>query len=394
MKEKGNFQITRMNLIIIIAAIVAIALVIILVVALGGNNKKQPANEQQNVIVNEANVNNVKNEVVELEKPTTKVLNKIEMGKYAGENSTIDGKVPCYYNPVIPYGFRAICSDQDSTIDVKAKWGEQNAYLFGLVIEDQQGNQFVWIPVENMDFLKATDWQKNAPKETIDPTYVEPFSGEEADYNKMRSKVQKYGGFYVGRFETGDLTSTEERTAMRNSDSIAIKKYLNTYNYVPYKITTTTDKREIIGACELSEKFASMYEYKNVTTTLMYGAQWDSVLRFIVSDQYNVNDSLKWGNYSTAKLDFGYSDGSKKTKNSGDVRLLMTGASEQTKAKNIYDIAGNLYEWTKETAGKEVRIVRGGSYVVAIGQLAASRYAYNFNTANNAIGFRVCMYLD
>ena len=394
MKEKGNFQITRMNLIIIIAAIVVIALIIVLAVILGGNNKKQPANEQQNIIANESVENNVKNETVELEQPTTKTLSKIEIGKYAGENSTIDGKVPCYYNPVIPYGFKAICSEQDSTIDVRAKWGEQNAYLFGLVIEDQKGNQFVWIPVENMNLLKATDWQKNAPKETIDPTYVEPISGEQDDYNKMLSKVQKYGGFYIGRYETGDLTAENERTAMRNSDSIAIRKYLNSYNYIPYKITTTTDKREIIGAYELSEKFASMYGYKDLTTTLMYGAQWDSVLRFIVSDEYNVNDSLKWGNYSTTKLEYGYSDGSKNTKASGETRLLMTGASEQTKAKNIYDIAGNLYEWTKETAGKDVRIVRGGSYVVAIGQLAASRYAYNYNTANNAIGFRVCMYLD
>ncbi len=318
---------------------------------------------------------------------------KVEENVFAQVNSTIDGRTPCFYNPVIPQGFKAIGNGEDKTIDVNAKWGEQNAYLYGLVIEDKSGNQFVWIPVENMNIFKTTDWQKNEPKETIDSTYKEPNKEDEEEYYKMYYKVKKYGGFYVGRYETGDLTAEEQRDTTRNSDSIGIKKYLNVYNYVPFKLSTI-NKREVIGAKELAIKFKEQNEYKTVQTSVMYGVQWDAMLRFIVSEQNNVNDSVKWGNYTTSELNYTDLAGNTFSKKNGDVYLIKTGSSEQTKAKNIYDIAGNVYEWTMEGAGNGVKVVRGGSYMVTIGQLAAARYAYNENTANSGIGFRISFYID
>ena len=150
----------------------------------------------------------------------------------------------------------------------------------------------------------------------------------------------------------------------------------------------------ITGAEELAINFGKQNDYKTVTTSVVYGVQWDSMLRFVVSDVNNVNNSLRWGNYSTSELNYTDVNGNSYVKKSGEVRLLKTGASEDTKAKNIYDIAGNAYEWTKEISGNGVRIVRGGSYVVNIGQLAAARYAYNESTANNAIGFRISFYIN
>ena len=109
-------------------------------------------------------------------------LPKVARNVIATTNSTIDGRIPCFYNPVIPEGFKAIGIEEDKTIDINAKWGEQNAYLYGLVIEDKKGNQFVWVPVENMNIFKTTDWQKNAPKESIDSTYTEPTKEDEEEY--------------------------------------------------------------------------------------------------------------------------------------------------------------------------------------------------------------------
>lgn len=393
MNEKGNFYIPRIWLIIGIIILIAIV-VIILSIGISKFSAKQK-NEVENV--GEMIDNVLKDEKVDytkLDEGITKVeLPKVEKNIIAEQNSTIDGRIPCFYNPVIPQGFKAIGNEEDKTIDEKAKWGEQNAYLYGLVIEDKNGNQFVWVPVENMEIFKRTDWQKNAPKEAIDATYVEPIEDEEEEYYKMYYKVKKYGGFYIGRYETGDLTATSERTAVKNSDSIGIKKYLNAYNYLPFKMSTI-NKREITGAEELAINFGKQNEYKTVTTSVVYGVQWDSMLRFVVSDVNNVNNSLRWGNYSTSELNYTDANGNSYVKKNGEVRLLKTGASEDTKAKNIYDIAGNVYEWTKETSGNNVRIVRGGSYVVNIGQLAAARYAYNCNTANNAIGFRISFYIN
>lgn len=393
MNEKGNFYIPRIWLLIGIIILIAIV-VIILSIGISKFSAKQK-NEVENV--GEMIDNVLKDEKVDytkLDEGITKVeLPKVERNIIAEKNSTIDGRIPCFYNPIIPQGFKAIGNEEDKTIDEKAKWGEQNAYLYGLVIEDKNGNQFVWVPVENMEIFKRTDWQKNAPKEAIDATYVEPIEDEEEEYYKMYYKVKKYGGFYIGRYETGDLTATSERTAVKNSDSIGIKKYLNAYNYLPFKMSTI-NKREITGAEELAINFGKQNEYKTVTTSVVYGVQWDSMLRFVVSDVNNVNNSLRWGNYSTSELNYTDANGNSYVKKNGEVRLLKTGASEDTKAKNIYDIAGNVYEWTKETSGNNVRIVRGGSYVVNIGQLAAARYAYNCNTANNAIGFRISFYIN
>lgn len=393
MNEKGNFYIPRIWLLVGIILAVAIA-VIIIAIGISKFSAKQK-NEVENV--GEMIDNVLKDEKVDytkLDEGITKVeLPKVEKNIIAEQNSTIDGRIPCFYNPVIPQGFKAIGNEEDKTIDEKAKWGEQNAYLYGLVIEDKNGNQFVWVPVENMEIFKRTDWQKNAPKEAIDATYVEPIEDEEEEYYKMYYKVKKYGGFYIGRYETGDLTATSERIAVKNSDSIGIKKYLNAYNYLPFKMSTI-NKREITGAEELAINFGKQNEYKTVTTSVVYGVQWDSMLRFVVSDVNNVNNSLRWGNYSTSELNYTDANGNLYVKKNGEVRLLKTGASEDTKAKNIYDIAGNVYEWTKETSGNNVRIVRGGSYVVNIGQLAAARYAYNCNTANNAIGFRISFYIN
>lgn len=394
MNEKGNFYIPRIWLLIGIIVIVVISVIIIAIgISNSSQKQKNEINEVGEFIENALEIN-TKVDYTKLDEGIAKIeLPKVEKNIIAEQNSTIDGRIPCFYNPVIPQGFKAIGNEEDETIDKNAKWGEQNAYLYGLVIEDKSGNQFVWVPVENMEIFKRTDWQKNAPKETIDATYVEPTKNEEEDYYKMYYKVKKYGGFYIGRYETGDLTATSERTAVKNSDSIGIKKYLNAYNYVPFKISTI-NKREITGAEELAINFGKQNGYRTVTTSVVYGVQWDSMLRFVVSDVNNVNNSLRWGNYSTSELNYTDENGNSYIKKNGEVRLLKTGASEDTKAKNIYDIAGNAYEWTKESSGSDVRIVRGGSYVVNIGQLAAARYAYNDNTANNAIGFRISFYIN
>lgn len=394
MNERGNFYIPR---ILVLAGIIVFIIITVIIITLFlSNSSEKQKNEIENIgsiIENEVDSNTEKDYTKLDEGIIKEELPKIEKNVIAKENSTIDGRIPCFYNPVIPQGFKAIGTEEDSTIDEKAKWGEQNSYLYGLVIEDINKNQYVWIPVENMELFKTTDWQKNEPKETIDETYIEPLKEEENNYYRMYYKVKKYGGFYIGRYETGDLTSQRERTEVKNSDSIGIRKYLNIYNYVPFKISTI-NRREIIGAQELAINFAKQNNYKTVTTSVVYGVQWDAMLRFIVSDVNNVNNSISWGNYSTSKLNYTDEIGNNYTKQNGEVRLLKTGASEETKAKNIYDIAGNVYEWTVETAGNEAKVVRGGCYVVNIGQLAASRYSYNNNTANNAIGFRISFYID
>lgn len=391
MEDKKKIQIPRIALVIGIIVIVLLIVGIIIAIVVQTNQPKDPE-----IIANEENQNEIRENAIQntiIEEIADEPLPQVEINKIAEVNSTIDGNVPCYYNPVIPTGFKAIGKEQDNTIDENAKWGERNAYLNGLVIEDEKGNQFVWIPVENIQLFHTTDWQRNEATEQINTTYIEPIESEKQNYEKMKQKVQKYGGFYVGRFETGDADITEPRTTTRNSDNMVIQKYAQVYDYVPFT-STTIDRREVTGAQELAVKFGNQNQYQTVTTSVVYGVQWDSILRFLVNNENPVNDSTSWGNYPSATLTYTDRLGNTYQKAQGEARLLTTGCSEQTKAKNIYDIAGNVYEWTMESAGSNVKVVRGGAYLINIGQLAASRYAYAQNTANNAIGFRISFYIN
>lgn len=393
MKNEGNIKIP----LLVIIAIFIIILVIVSAIVLKVINNKQNKKE----ILNEEIIKNNEEQQIEIEDYSNydegvvnKELPKIEVGIIAQENSTIDGKIPSFYNPVIPEGFKAITAEQDNTIKEEANWVEQNSYLYGLVIQDNNQNQFVWVPVENIEIFKTTDWKQNIATNELNANYVEPQEINKDEYYKMYYKVKKYGGFYIGRYETGDVDSTSERLETKNSDNIGIRKNLIPYNYVPFELSTI-NKKEIIGAKELATKFAQINEYKTAKSTLTYGTQWDSILRFIASDENNVNDSTAWGNYPISTINYKDIYGNEYTKQSNeDVYLLRTGASEQTKVKNIYDIAGNLSEWTMESTKSNAKIVRGGSYVSTIGQLAATRYAYKSSEVNNNVGFRISLYVN
>ena len=46
-------------------------------------------------------------------------------------------------------------------------------------------------------------------------------------------------------------------------------------------------------------------------------------------------------------------------KEKGKSILLTTGATERNSSKNIYDVAGNVFEWTTESISSSFRVVRG-----------------------------------
>ena len=78
------------------------------------------------------------------------------------------------------------------------------------------------------------------------------------------------------------------------------------------------------------------------TSTLIYGTQWDATMTFLsdvtnlnVSNKPYIQDSTEMGNYSGT--------------------LKTTG---QYAVKNIYDLAGNVFEWTMERCISDYRVRR------------------------------------
>ena len=98
---------------------------------------------------------------------------------------------------------------------------------------------------------------------------------------------------------------------------------------------------------------------------MIWGCQWDVTMNWLISsgaktsDEVN-KDSSSWGNYegTSVKAD----DGTTVIKASETGAKLNTGKTTFTMANNIYDLAGNCYEWTQEADSTYRRDVRGGYY--------------------------------
>ena len=165
----------------------------------------------------------------------------------------------------------------------------------------------------------------------------------EKEFNKMIDSMQRYGGFYVGRYETGNLSSNIAIVVQGNTDI----NYSTWYN--SYKTCKT-----LTG------------ENKNVETGLIWGCQWDRTLMWLIDSGNKTKheiceDSTGWGNYKNAEFEYIDSNGELAYKKlNSSVIFIPTGNTEYTKANNIYDLAGNAWEWTAEANSSCYRRYRGG----------------------------------
>ena len=281
-----------------------------------------------------------------------------------GNEGTIDGGLVIYD---IPEGTTVDWTNPDSV---------KTAY-----------NQFVWIPVEvtssdtetNIAAFKRSEWTSNERTTGLESTYTEPYSNTTDDYDastgiktqieNLTKSIYKYGGFYIGRYEAGSKTP---RTSSSGVTEIGIKQDMYPYNNVKWgdsmsEIGTT-------GAVYLSNSLYNTNEY-GATSMLCTGACWDSMLDFIKNSDHSVTYSPTWGNYrnsETFEITRGayavYNNGvlgsfnnvgNKYSKTKDTEILLTTGATERNSSKNIYDVAGNCWEWTTESNSSSKRVYRG-----------------------------------
>ena len=74
--------------------------------------------------------------------------------------------------------------------------------------------------------------------------------------------------------------------------------------------------------------------------------------------------------------------------------IATTGSRDEYNVKNIYDLAGNVYEWTMEAFHTEYRVTRGGNWNVSATYAPASQRGNNNpDNSYDSIGFRVALYL-
>ena len=270
-------------------------------------------------------------------------------------------------------------------------------------------NQFVWVPVSDINEMYGTDstgkkwgktytfseegitalnWEENngimqLKNSTGDGSYREPdiltsfdtdaelskynigastqieFNNQlEDEFYSMLESVEKYGGFYIGRYETGNLNQ-KEAVVVKNNNDIAMQNWYTQYNLAK---TIAADT--------------------NVTTTMIWGSQWDATMRWM----YESGDLNK-------KI-YTYNSDGKGNYNSD--AIIPTGTIEEYSVNNIYDMAGNVVDWTIEANTDDYRINRGGN--INHGGMedpASERYIDDSPTTNNTVyGSRVSLYIS
>ena len=269
-----------------------------------------------------------------------------------------DGKV------WIPEGFR-ISKDSASTVQG------------GVVIEDKDLNQFVWVPVATLADYKRT-WYTGVS--TLSK-YSEALPEDE------KTSVERYKGFYIGRYEAGDKDSTEASTPdLRTWSSSTSNKISIKANQAPYNYVTRTQ------AVSLAEGFATKQGYK-AKTKLVSSYAWDTTIEFLQKVNSDYGNSSEEGNYHDTTFSYTDITGASKTKKKNSSVLIPTG--QTTPVCNIYDMGGNVFEWTTESYSDtdSPDAYRGGNFSFHFADFPAGGRGYGPAGAYDIVGFRLTLFM-
>ena len=273
----------------------------------------------------------------------------------------------------VPIGFTKSTVEGEGSVDTGfvIKQGNDGSATSGI-------NEFVWVPVSDPSEMFGTDkngnslgklydfesgsptalnwteedgimtWRKTSEDESNrEPDIVTAYDGSDAtgdssyftsaignmtgaqfkaqlqqEFEDMRDSVETYGGFYIGKYETGNL-SQEKAVVQKNNTDINNQTW-----HVQY------------------QKCKTVAEGTQATSSMIWGCQWDATLRWFLESsdpeviEY-VTDSTRKGHYDAeAPMQEG------------------TGSNDDYSVNKIYDMAGNIRDWTLEATRTNSRVHR------------------------------------
>ncbi len=299
-------------------------------------------------------------------------------------HDTIEGEDNVGNKVVIPGGFK-IAEDSGNTIQE------------GIVIEDDIGNQFVWIPVSNINgdgsnkikrddgseveiilgrytFDTSTGVEKKVQyaSEYETAKYINTYYAEYSkrtgaqDLKGFIGSVQNRGGYFLARYEASYASGTQlglgdNENYYRVASKVTSKYYTGSMVYTEGSLWNfiTGNDAKILGR--------QMY-YGNdyVKSDLVNSYMWDTAIIYIQKMGHENYANLNWLSV-----------------------LMNTGKTKDERCK-IFDMAGNLEEWSTEVETNESRSVCRGARLGT--SITASRGTYG-GGGNRYVGLRVGLYL-
>ncbi len=319
----------------------------------------------------------------------------------------------------------------------------------GLVITDSEGNEFVWIPVkeesnyEQADNLPTSETDKWKSSDRFKNT--NNLANPHEQMNIAKESVKIYKGFYVARYEAGvptnadfyvDKNSKDKTYAERDEQKEEKKLLLDKRNVITNKnnvnLKPVSKKGNQVWNC-INQKNAvtlskNMYsESSSVNSYLIDSNAWNYICQYIFDDKVDISDFSKYGNYydntetnyeeiiglfalhtfdkeskkETYAKEYKYGNvpSNYPPRDEGNNLLeLATGICDDFKLYNIYDMGGNVSEWTAMTGSGSDElsraVLRGGNFFdggsegpVSFSDCQLARDGYL------QVGFRVVLYL-
>lgn len=236
----------------------------------------------------------------------------------------------------------------------------------GAVIEDEDGNQFVWVPVPDYNSyyrqLFLNNGETTSNKKDAAATLEEYNLRDINAYNEeFDDSIRNYKGFYIARYEAGKET--------KNNKSKAVSKA----GVLPWT--------QIVWE-EAKKASQEMYDENNCfQTDLVNSYAWDTICNWLRQTGTNIDDSVEYGNYQNSP--------------NGLRKVVESASNDRWQTNNIYDMAGNVWEYTTEESGEHEKyhVGRGGGHWNDGDKYPISSRAETSDGSNLDVGFRVVLYL-
>ena len=252
----------------------------------------------------------------------------------------------------------------------------ENTISGGLVIKEG-ANEYVFMPCTEENYTEdsfgpLTDTDSTSKKaydsqEQLDYYYGENYYNYANDFTYAQDKtdietsINKYKGFYVGRYETtinnGTIGSQKGTTVLTAHTKLPNDKYYRWYGL--YKA-----QKDLYG------------NNSNVFSSMITSKEWNTIMTFT--------------GYGDAKRATSTYTNTRGPDLSGSAYKGTTDTYDLT--KNIYDLAGNVDEWTLKADLTGYRVDRGGYYFI---DSSSASYAYDYapNNSYSTSGSRLAVYI-